>query len=196
MRNFVARLSRQAAGMIAGRGRRNSAAHLPLLEHHAGTSKACIGPSTSPRGLRHPAQGRSCARTAASRCGRARRRACPRRAAAWCDTSWAPPAAMSGPSTALIKPGSISSGSPAHRPSRPICRLTFPRACRSAYRGRDRGAVRPPAQCPGERVARAFLGRSHHRNAAVCTGASHRRASSASSAVTVIEQPAISSEVQ
>ena len=36
----------------------------------------------------------------------------------------------------------------------------------------------------------------HHRSAAVCTGASHRRVSSASSAVTVSEHPAISSEVQ
>ena len=42
----------------------------------------------------------------------------------------------------------------------------------------------------------AALATAYQRSAAVCTGASHRPRSSSSSAVTVSEQPAMSSEVQ
>jgi 4'-phosphopantetheinyl transferase len=53
----------------------------------------------------------------------------------------------------------------------------------------------PPAPAPAP-VLSAVAMRPHHLSAAVCTGASHSFVSSASSAVTVSEQPAISREVQ
>jgi 4'-phosphopantetheinyl transferase len=54
--------------------------------------------------------------------------------------------------------------------------------------------LRPAAPIPV--LNAAALLRNHHLSAAVCTGASHSLVSSASSAVTVSEQPAISREVQ
>jgi 4'-phosphopantetheinyl transferase len=57
-------------------------------------------------------------------------------------------------------------------------------------------AIVPPRPAPPAPVLNAAALRPHHLNAAVCTGASHSFVSSASSAVTVSEQPAISSEVQ
>lgn len=57
-------------------------------------------------------------------------------------------------------------------------------------------AIVPPRPASPAPVLNAVAVRPHHRSAAVCTGASHSLVSSASSAVTVSEQPAISSEVQ
>lgn len=54
----------------------------------------------------------------------------------------------------------------------------------------------PARPTPLVPVLNAVAVRPHHLSAAVCTGASHSLVSSASSAVTVSEQPAISSEVQ
>ena len=54
-----------------------------------------------------------------------------------------------------------------------------------------------PSEGPGSSSGRKLgLPTLYHRSAAVRTGASHNARSSSSSAVTVIEQPAISSEVQ
>jgi hypothetical protein len=57
-------------------------------------------------------------------------------------------------------------------------------------------AILPPRPTAPAPVLSAVAVRPHHLSAAVCTGASHSFVSSASSAVTVSEQPAISREVQ
>ena len=57
-------------------------------------------------------------------------------------------------------------------------------------------AIVPPQPSPLVPALNAVAVRPHHLSAAVCTGASHSLVSSASSAVTVSEHPAISREVQ
>jgi 4'-phosphopantetheinyl transferase len=57
-------------------------------------------------------------------------------------------------------------------------------------------SIVPPRPMPAAPALNAAAVRPHHLSAAVCTGASHSLVSSASSAVTVSEQPAISREVQ
>jgi 4'-phosphopantetheinyl transferase len=57
-------------------------------------------------------------------------------------------------------------------------------------------AIVGPRPAPPAPVLNAVAQRPHHLSAAVCTGASHSLVSSASSAVTVSEQPAISRDVQ
>jgi 4'-phosphopantetheinyl transferase len=54
----------------------------------------------------------------------------------------------------------------------------------------------PPRPVPLPSIVNTVAVHPHQRSAAVCTGASHSLVSSASSAVTVSEHPAISSEVQ